>query len=287
MRRRYSQRSDASLLDRIFNRFTWKYWILGGAALIILLTGISIYKSNQKLTPADTALYGEQQIVVGIAADVANFGTADASGQPTGLDRDVATALLSSLYPDSEIFFVEIESQQASYLLREGKIDLALGMFPKDVLRTQGLSVTQPYFTDGVYAYVNPGSSITDLSGLGGKRLSVMTSEVSKSTVQSALKDRQLEADLVSCTSYPDGIYGVQRGSSKAIIAPACKMIPYKEDLRRLDTPVCTVGYCILSWKNQGNMTSLLNERIAAMQEEGEIDLLAAKWGVEQTILEK
>ena len=127
-RRRYSQRPARPWLQVLFNRFTMKYWIIGGALLIALIAGLIVYQNSRRVTPQDTAFYQKQQIVVGMAAGNAKFSYTDENGELAGFERDVADAVLSALYPDVSRVYVAIDAQQASYLLREGEIDIAFGM---------------------------------------------------------------------------------------------------------------------------------------------------------------
>ena len=80
-------------------------------------------------------------------------------------------------YPDAELTFLVVPAEEASYQLRIGEIDLAMGTLTYDVLKTQGLSVSDGYFTDSVHAYVAPDSPAS-VGSLADGRLLIMTSEL-------------------------------------------------------------------------------------------------------------
>jgi len=280
--KRYRQRSRIQWIPLLFNRFTLKYWIIAGILLILALGGLLIVQENQKVSPQDTPLYAKKQIVVGIAADVPKFGTENEAGRPSGFERDIAEALIRAVYGQKDVAYVTIDAQRASYLLREKQIDLAFGMFTRDVLKTQGLSVSDGYFKDGVYAFVAPDSGIQALPGIQGKKINVMTSEIKQSLVSDALKESNFDVDLYPCSSYPDGIQGVLSGNSAALVAPRCKMLPYMEQLVMVEPKITDTAYCALAWSSNRNTILLFDQEIGRLQKEGTLDILAAKWGLEQ-----
>ena len=279
-RRRYSQLPARPWLQVLFNRFTMKYWIIGGALLIALIVGLIVYQNSRRVTPQDTAFYQKQQIVVGMAAGNAKFSYTDENGELAGFERDVADAVLSALYPDVPRVYVAIDAQQASYLLREGEIDIAFGMFTRDVIKTQGLAVSNGYFRDGVYAFVAPGGDITSLSGIQGKKVSIMTSEISKSSVTDALAEEKFEVDVYSCSAYPDGIQEVLSGNSAALIVSRYKMLPYEGQLSMAEPAITSANYCAIAWSGNRDVITVFNEQLQKMRSDGSLDALMAKWGI-------
>lgn len=69
-------------------------------------------------------MYLQEEIVVGIADS--RFSSSE-DGQPSGFDREVAEEIVHSVYPDAELTFLVVPAEEASYQLRIGEIDLAMG----------------------------------------------------------------------------------------------------------------------------------------------------------------
>jgi ABC-type amino acid transport substrate-binding protein len=139
---------------QIFSKKMIPIWA-GLAAMIILVVFVGTLGSDNSRTikAEDTRLYGSSTIYVDVV-ECPGFVQKNEDGEAEGFDIDLITELLQGMYPTSKIHFSFQESQLVSYDLRNGKVDLAIGTFTKGVTKTLGLSVSNGYFTDGVYAYV-------------------------------------------------------------------------------------------------------------------------------------
>jgi len=275
-------------IRRLLQKNTVRYALLGVGVLIILGIILAIVTAPEPLKPEDTAFNDYTVITVGVATESPAFGTVDEEGNVIGFDADIARILLNRLYPDATIVFKEISSQNASYQLRNGIIDIAVGMLPYDVLKTQGLSMSTGYFTDGVYAYAanSPGSSGV-LGQIQGKNVHVMISDVKKNTVVSALEEKYFEVELIDCSSYPDAVDSLYMGRTSAVIAPRYKMTPYRENLVALSPAVTTVDYRFAAWTANSDVIELLNEEIAIAYEDGTLEELRVEWDISETFIEE
>lgn len=153
--RRYRQQPKFRL-ETLFNRYTYKYWIIGAAAHPAGCGRGPDLEKRQKLRPAETAMYGQEEITIGIANSC--FSSPGEDGLPSGFDRDATEEIIHAVYPDAKLNFVVIPAEEASYQLKIGEIDLAMGTLTYNVLKTQGLSLSDGYFRDSVHAYVAQGS---------------------------------------------------------------------------------------------------------------------------------
>lgn len=72
-----------------------------------------------------------------------------------------------------------------------------------------------------MHAYVAQGSPVS-IGSLNDARLLVMTSELQRADIRSALSEREIAAsEFLNCSSYPDAIAAVNAKTSGAVIAPA------------------------------------------------------------------
>lgn len=277
--RRYRQQPKFRL-DTLFNRYTYKYWIIGAAVIVLAVAGALIWKSAKKLRPADTAMYEQEEITIGIANSC--FSSPGEDGLPSGFDREAAEEIIHAVYPDAKLNFVVIPAEEASYQLKIGEIDLAMGALTYNVLKTQGLSLSDGYFRDSVHAYVAQGSPVS-IGSLDGARLLVMTSELQRADIRNALSEREITAsELLNCSSYPDAIAAVNAKTSNAVIAPRYKMQEFEHDLAMVEEPLCGISYRIAAWKSNSDAVQLFNAAIAVKRADGTIDSIAQKYGLEQ-----
>lgn len=277
--RRYKQTQNQSLRKWLNKR---TFLLLGILLLVLLLCFLAfrLIFGKKRVPPQKTAFFTQSEIVVGIVAPTA-FATIE-NDAINGFEKDVATAIISYVYPDSTLNFVSIPSQEASYLLKTGEIDVALGLYTKGVLKTQGLSYTEGYFIDGLYLYTLPTSTASSIQQFHKKTICVMTSEIEQKTITQALEPLDLEMTLRPCSSYLDGIESMETGHSSGLITTKYKALPYIAALRQLETPIASVPYRMFLWRDNKDAAALFDEAIVALRKDGTIPSLIEKWNLEE-----
>ena len=265
-------------LQRLKKALTLRRVLLCLAAVLLVVGGVVFLRARRKPSAGTASFADLGEIVVGIAAPSA-FAAVDDTGEVTGFERDVAAAVLSDLYPDKAVSFRAISSQEASYLLKPGQIHIALGMYVSGPLKTQGLSLSNAYFTDGVYAFCPAESTADSLWALTNQRARVLSSDITKSAVASMFKKLEIAVDLHLCSSYPDGIASLSRGDCAALIAPRYKLESFAE-LRRIEEPVGFASYRFLLWSDNADVTALINTSLSRLRASGKLAELRNTWGL-------
>ena len=267
-------------LQRLKKALTLRRVLLCLAAVLLVVGGVVFLRARRKPSAGTASFADLSEIVVGIAAPSA-FATVDDAGEVTGFERDVAAAVLSNLYPEKAVSFRAISSQEASYLLKTGQIHIALGMYVSGPLKTQGLSLSNAYFTDGVYAFCPAESTADSLWALTNQRVRVLSSDITKSAVASMFKKLEIAVDLHLCSSYPDGIASLSRGDCAALIAPRYKLESFAE-LRRIEEPVGFASYRFLLWSDNADVTALINTSLSRLRASGKLAELRNTWGLSE-----
>lgn len=265
-------------LQRLTRALTLRRVLLCLAAALLVVGGVVFLRARRKPSAGTASFADLGEIVVGIAAP-STFAAVDDAGEVTGFERDVAAAVLSDLYPDKAVSFRAISSQEASYLLKTGQIHIALGMYVSGPLKTQGLSLSNAYFTDGVYAFCPAESTADSLWALTNQRVRVLSSDITKSAVASMFKKLEIAVDLHLCSSYPDGIASLSRGDCAALIAPRYKLASFAE-LRRIEEPVGFASYRFLLWSDNADVTALINTSLSRLRASGRLAELRNTWGL-------
>jgi len=263
----------------IFNRRTLPFFLCIVGILVVFISVSSMGGSDaDKISPSETSFAKQSRILVGVVPDHNVFCKIDESGAATGFEAELLRTILMDLYPGVPVVFQEIDSQMASYELKHNNIDIAMGMFTKDVTKTQGLSLTVPYCTDGLYAYAADSSS---LASLQGHTVYLLTTEYPGSLVTKAFTELGIELETVSCSSYSDAVDAVNNGSAAAIVGSYHRMESLGLPLRRIDQRIADVSYRMLLWTDNADITTLINNKLNAMLEDGSLDELRAKYGLE------
>lgn len=267
-------------LQRLKKALTLRRILLCLAAVLLVVGGVVFLRARRKPSAGTASFADLSEIVVGIAAPSA-FAAVDDAGEVTGFERDVAAAVLSDLYPEKAVSFRAISSQEASYLLKTGQIHIALGMYVSGPLKTQGLSLSNAYFTDGVYAFCPAESTADSLWALTNQRVRVLSSDITKSAVASMFKKLEIAVDLHLCSSYPDGIASLSRGDCAALIAPRYKLESFAE-LRRIEEPIGFASYRFLLWSDNADVTALINTSLSRLRASGRLAELRDTWGLSE-----
>ena len=265
----------------VFSRKYLRMWIVFAIALVVLIAVLCFAGSrNSDVRPEDTAFYTLNSITVGIVDGARGLAEIDENGEAVGFEPEFMRELISRIYPDKDVDFISIDSQIASYMLKNGEIDLAIGGFVRGVTKTQGLSVSDSYYLDGVYAYVPENSTMTNATELNGMDVLATTTEFTRTSLLSALEEINITMNVSQCSSYPDGIESVNNGNAAALIGLKTKM-QNREGLKMLDGKLMNAGYSVLAWTDNSQVIELINKEIANMKEDGTLESLALSWGLD------
>ncbi len=108
---------------------------------------------------------------VGMDPSFPPFEMLDETGQPVGLDVDLARAMAQEWGLELEIVSLGFDGLVDALLA--GKIDSVVSALPYDPRLTQDIAYSPPYFEAGVRLVVPQGSPIQDVQGLAGMRVAV------------------------------------------------------------------------------------------------------------------
>ncbi|MBR4079851.1 MAG: transporter substrate-binding domain-containing protein [Christensenellaceae bacterium] len=276
------KRTIQNFLKNLFSRRMLPLLACIAGILVVFILVTSMGGSDDTIKPEDTALSEHARIHVGLVPDNGPMCTADEEkGTFSGYEFELIRTILRDCYPDIPVEYTVVDSQIASYQLRNGVIDLAIGTFAKDVTKTQGLSQSVSYYTDSLYAYVPQNSSISALAELQGHTVYLASTEFPIKAAKAGFTELGIELDTVSCSSYPDAFDALNSGNAAALIGPRCRMDALSADLKRIDQRIGDVPYRILAWTDNSDAISLINVKLNEMLNSGALDDLRAKYGLE------
>jgi len=273
-----------NFLQSVFNRRALPFILCILGILVVFISVSSMGgDSSKSISPKDTAFAEQSRILVGIVPDNGPFCSVDSNGKVSGYECELLQTIFADLYPGIPVEFRIIDSQMASYELKHSNIDVAIGMFPKDITKTQGLSLTVPYYTDGLYAYVSQSSQDAILASLQGHTVYLLSTEYPTALATKAFADLGIELETVSCSSYPDAIESLNSNRAGAIVGAHYRMESKGLDLQRIDQRIADISYRILLWKDNSDITALLNNKLNEMLDDGSLDALREKYELGNT----
>ncbi|MBE5759486.1 MAG: transporter substrate-binding domain-containing protein [Clostridiales bacterium] len=280
--RTYGQRPVKNKIQRKLNIFLKnlnKKAVLAVLGIIILAAAVLIFvTSGDDAQMKKAKLMNENEIVIGIGLEHSSFGRKNEDGTLSGFEVDLAKLLMEDLVPGKEIEFVAIEDQEASYLLRNGEIDLAFSMLVPGTIKSQGLSLSSAYYQDEIVLMTTESRARGALSAIGSTK--VYAIDMKKQTLSEMFSDLAIKnVRVISCSSYPDAVLAVTQSSAFAVAAPAHKAEVYLHGLFALaQESGKTVSYTIAAWTENSDFISLINESLHKNKDE--IEALKNRWGI-------
>lgn len=216
---------------------------------------------------------------VGVDPTFPPFELADAQGQVTGLDVDLAQALGEELGLNVTFVFFgydglydALSTQQADVLLS------ALTIQPE---RTRDFAYSAPYFNDGLVLMVAEGeTAVTGMADLAGRSLAVELG--AQGHVEAMTWTRRL-ANL-TVQPYPtteDALTAVAQQKATAALVDGVNGRLYQQThpgLRRLSPSVTTEPYALVVRVDDAVLLNHLNEALARLEENGRLAEIVNHW---------
>lgn len=254
-----------------------KLLIVAGAiiAAVLLIAGF-VARGN-----VESSFLARAEIVrVGIRTDIAGFGQVNEAGEVEGFDADVAREVINRvLKTDKPIVFVPLTSEGAGSGIKYGKVEISIGLLAPDTDRVKGFTLTDPYYTDNIYAVAgNP--SLSSLSALNGKNVGILNSMIPLATANDYLSRLGISATIVRYFGLDEAVFDLNNKKIDAFLAPEAILNQYMPSLPRISEPVAQIGYGILLPSAQSVVQGAMNDAIRAMKRDGTTGSLALKWGL-------
>jgi polar amino acid transport system substrate-binding protein len=212
-------------------------------------------------------------------------------GRWRGFDVDVATEIARRLGVDVQFISGVFEDVQAGNWQPEW--DLSVGSMTITPERTKVLDFTSPYYYDTAAAAVQPGSGISALADLSGKKIGVTDGSTYESYLkgtltlpgQGAIPSAIENPEIVKYTTDQDAIDALANGELDAAISARPELqeaIDHGTAIEIIGVPLFTEELAAAVVKNAPlDPTSLVqrvSEIIDAMHADGTLTDLSEKW---------
>jgi ABC-type amino acid transport substrate-binding protein len=271
-----AQRLTTSLRSvRLFRR-PW-FWLALGLVLATLVTGALLWLRRD----ATSARIRESGVWrVGMDPSFPPFESIDPStGRPVGLDVDLVHAVAGRWGVRAEIVSLGFDELVDAVAAR--RVDSAVSALPVFEWRTQEVSFSAPYIEAGVVLAVPPGSTIGGPEDLAGRRVAAEWG--SEGDAQARELQRRLEGrlELVLRESAVAAMEAVAGSQADAAVTDAVSLALFNKDggdLVAVGQPLRSDPYVVVVPKGAPLLLADLNQALAAMEADGTLAALRAKW---------
>ena len=220
---------------------------------------------------------------VGVKADVPNFGLQDAAtGEFEGMEIDLAYALAERMgLSRDDVVFEAVTAKTRGPLLDNGQLDVVIATFTIKPERLEQWNFTDPYYQDEVGLLVKKSAGIESLADLDGKVIGVAQGATSRDAVQVEADKLGIKVEFLEFATYPEINAALESGRVDAFSVDKSILSGYlTEDSVILPDGFSPQDYGVASKLGTDELRDFINEMLAEMQENGDMDELLAKWNL-------
>ncbi|GAA1769679.1 ABC transporter substrate-binding protein [Kocuria aegyptia] len=197
------------------------------------------------------------------------------NGETVGFDIDLVDRIAEDLGVEPNVITTSFEAIETGSALDTDQCDLAASGMTINEERESVMDFSQPYVEDNLGLLVAPGSGISGVADIEGRRVGVQQATTGEEFAQ------QNGADVVQYEDSSLMIQGLNTGDVQAVVAnisvagPAIDDNPELELVEEIETGE-ELGLAVKT----GNTALLdrVNESLAAMEEDGTLEELKAEW---------
>jgi len=225
----------------------------------------------------DDAKAGKKTLIVGTDATFPPFEQTSTSGEKSGFDIDLVTAILGKI-GIAKFTFQQVPFGQLVPGLEAHHIDLAASAIYITDARKKVVDFSEPYFTGGLSVMLKPSETgITKPADLDGKRLSV---QVGTKSVE-YLKQTFPKAELVIAQTNDQMFQALPSGRADAVITgyPAARYYIKTHGGAKLADFLLThemYGYAVR--KEDKDLLAAVDEALEALKKDGTVKRLSERW---------
>ncbi|WP_253288265.1 transporter substrate-binding domain-containing protein [Paraeggerthella sp.] len=228
---------------------------------------------------------GADVLRVGTKIDVPSFGFQNPeTGTIEGMEVDIARELARRIKgsPDAlQVTGVNVTTRGA--MLDNGTLDATLATFTITETRKKSYNFSRPYYTDHIGVLVKKSSGIADLAGLDGKTVGVALSATTREKLAQAGDEIGIHMRFAEYSTYPEIKIALVTGRVDAFSVDRSILNGYVDDSTMLlTTQFAPQEYGVATKKSNVELAAQVDDAIAAMQADGTLDELYARWGLSE-----
>ena len=183
---------------------------------LLALVAAAVFAAPALAQPAGTLqkIADARSIALGFRLDAAPFSYRGSNGEPTGysvdLCRRVVTAVERALGVGSlAVKWVPVTPENRIAAVTGGAVDLECGVTTVTLARQEQVDFSNLIFAEGGSLLVRADDGPTRLAELAGRTIGVMAGTTTETRLRAALKERQIEARVVTVKDENDGAAAV------------------------------------------------------------------------------
>ncbi len=210
------------------------------------------------------------------------------NGKPAGYTVELCTKVAEDigkqLGKPLRIEWVKLTQQNRLEAVREGRVQVECGTTTWTLSRQEQVDFSLMTFIDGATVLVRGGGDVVHLADLAGKRIGVVHGTTTERTLQQALKQRNVNAEVVPVDAPAKGVEMVGAGkldgyaSDRLVLLGLGLSAQTSTGFRLLDEDFSVEPYALALPRGDYDLRLAVNRALARIYRTGAIDAVFEHW---------
>ncbi|MDE0143406.1 MAG: ABC transporter substrate-binding protein [Caldilineaceae bacterium] len=271
-----SRRTAFSVRDSLKRRPL--LWLVGCIAALALAGWLILRTGGPAVDGTWLRMQERGSWRVGMDPSFPPFETLDAEGAPVGYDVDLAREIAAEWGLEAEIVAIGYDSLLDALLV--DRVDAVISAFPYNARMTKDVHYSPPYFEAGVRLVVGAGAAYEEVGDLEGGTVAVEWGSRGDAIA------RRLQREGAGFTRLPfesseKAIEALVSGASNALLIDGVTLRLAQGEGKRIRAVGAVLDedpYVIAVSIEAPKLQSALLQALAALEEEGRLELLEERW---------
>jgi glutamate/aspartate transport system substrate-binding protein len=228
-------------------------------------------------------------ITIGYVDASPPFASSTAGGKPEGFSIDLCQRIVAGVrqslgLAELTVKYVPVTSETRISKIESGEIDIECGSTTRTLSRQARVDFTLLTFVTGTELLVGLDSKIDDIANLDGKKVAVLPSTTTEAVIKGLLKQRLVNAAVVSVKDHEDGIAALEDGradayaSDQVLLIGLARKSKHPENLRLSGNLYSYEPYAMVVHQNDAAFRLVADRALAQVYRSGEIDKIYDRW---------
>lgn len=237
--------------------------------------------SGSDTAPEIKAIQDRGALRAGVKVDVPKFGYKDPKTNVIdGFEIDLAKAIAKKINGNDKVELTGVTAQTRGPALDNGELDVVIATFTVTEERKKSWNFSRPYFQDAVGLLVKKGA-FKSFKDLNGKTIGVAKSATTKKALEEAAAKEGIKVEFLELASYPEIKAALDAGRVQAFSVDRAILFGYLDaNTEILPDRFSPQDYGVATKKSNTALAKLIDDLVAEMQKNGEMDKLLQKWGL-------
>jgi glutamate/aspartate transport system substrate-binding protein len=217
------------------------------------------------------------------------FASSERGGKPEGFSIDLCQRIVAEVKQISglgelTVKYVPVTTETRIPKLEAGEIDIECSSTTRTLSRQARVDFTLLTFVTGTELLVHLDSKIDDVSGLEGKKVAVLPDTTTETVIKAQLKQRLVNATIVSVKDHEDGIASLDDGRADAYASDEVLLIGLARksknpgNLRLSGNLYSYEPYALMVRQNDAAFRLIADRALAQVFRSGEIAKIYERW---------